>query len=119
MKHSCRLNRALASGVFLCLMVAFWAVAAVAGGGPSAETCTELGKIDYRCMDCATGAYIGTVTEDALYDASFNSCAGKFREARNLCARAYGRERATIGLKWEYWIGGTKDFSTWPKNCTY
>ncbi len=83
------------------------------------ETCSDLGKIDYRCVDCETGDYIGTVTEDALYDASFKSCAGKYREALRLCASAYGRDRSTIGIKWEYWIKGTKYFSHYPDRCNY
>ncbi len=59
------------------------------------------------------------VTVDAVYSAEFESCNGNFRQAWDLCSNAYLRQKSDIGMKWEYWLGGTQYFNKWPKHCQY
>ncbi len=111
-----------APGLAFCLCLAILlasAVPALAGGSVSPESCEKVGTINVKCLKCDTGDYVGTVVVDAKYDASFESCMGNYRLARERCAGASGLEQSQIGMKWDYWISGTKYYNHWPNNCTY
>ena len=120
MKNLCKLVKSYpGSALFILMAAILWTVPATAGGDPSEETCRDLGKIEIKCLDCATGEYIGSVTVDALYDSSFGDCNGRYKEAREICARAYGRNKFEIGTKWSYSIGLTDFYGNSPPNCKY
>jgi len=119
MKIFCHLIKGrLALALFICLVAIIWTVTATAGGNPLAKTCEEVGKIEVRCTDCATGAYIGSVIVPALHDASVDRC-HNWGAALKLCSDAYGHEYSCIGMTSDYLINGQRYHDNCPKDCKY
>ena len=105
----------IAIGVFLALIG--FSTGVWAGDKPSPERCEELGMIDVECIICNTGQYLGKISIQAEYDPRYEDCMKRYVEARDKCASFYGTPKDETGIKWSYWIGGTRYFGHYPTNC--
>ena len=90
---------------------------AAAGDKPSASTCNDLGFIDITCVVCATGEKIGKISIQAEYDSQYDDCMKRYMSIPGTCARAYNRKQSEVGGTWSYWMGVTRYFGNYPKNC--
>ncbi len=101
----------LIAATFLLLS---WSMPALAGGGASAESCSNLGYLTVKCFDCSNGpnVYKGNVPLWAAYNAANDTCItdSAWAQAREDC-----RETYSIGKKWDsatvkYTAGATEYF---------
>ncbi len=88
-----------------------------AGGGPSEDSCKDLGLIDVTCIACASGQKTGVISIEAAYDPAYGDCMLYYREARKKCADVYGTALNATGIKWEYWMRSTKYYGHYPTSC--
>lgn len=100
----------------LCLALA---LPALAGGGPSPESCEDLGLIEVECRDCSSGQVLGKVTVQGEYAPGNDDCLKRAPEAERACKRAYDLGGQDLGYRAQYSIGITKYTVTWPGRCSF
>ncbi|MBN2398657.1 MAG: hypothetical protein JXI32_09770 [Deltaproteobacteria bacterium] len=105
--------------VVVCVALLVCSGVVYAGGGPSVENCEKKGMIDISCIICETGEYLGMVSIQAEYDPEYGDCMLRYKEARQRCATCYGTTLSETGIKWEYYLGGTKYYGHYPKYCKH